>query len=469
MSTSACVPLDAFYEAVFLTDADFRILHCNEQAVRLFRATSAKALIGRIASDIPSEHDTSGEFPTDLRQRLTAVPFVVIESRVTRDDKTSFFAETIAHQISPERFLFKVRDVTARTENLHRLEEANERLRASHRARMEFVSNVSHDLRTPLTSMSYAVTNMLRGICGTLPERAVDYLERLHVDIRRLQNTVNDLLDLRQIENGTITLHKTLVPLYRLLSDSVQALHIQAETKQQTLTLAPYPSEAYALADRPKLERVFFNVLSNAVKYTPEGGAIHVEMIPGDGQITLQVDDNGIGIPPEALSRVTQRYFRVGDHVSGSGLGLSIVQDILELHGGTLQIVSPVPGPNCGTRVTMTLPSVPGPRVMIISGDEAFIDPIARQLHTLGATLHINRTATHLAAETQELPPAVFILDGSLPRGTLTELIYQIRSAQHTAPTPIHIFSAERLAPFHTPSVFLHTLPVITDTLRALL
>ncbi len=468
MSLTESVPLNAFYEAVLLTDADFRITHCNNRALELLHVASPSALIGRRVSDFPTDHDASGEFPTDLRERLTAVPFVVIESHITRDDRTIFMAETIAHRISDEQFLFKILDVTARADNLRRLEEANERLRAAYRSRIEFVSNVSHDLRTPLTSMSYALTNLLHGVCGPLSPRAHDYIERLQVDVRRLQTTINDLLDLRQIESGTLTLHKAPVPIYRLLAECIQALRIQADTKQQTLTLAPLECEYYTFGDRHKLERVFFNVLSNAVKYTPEGGSIHASVHAEGNALTIRVDDTGIGIPPEALPRVTQRYFRVGDHVNGSGLGLSIVREILELHGGTLTIASPVPDTTQGTRVSMTLPSIPGPLVVIISGDESFIDTLSGQLARLGNTVQVNRQAINLSEETQGLTPAHFILDGTLPRGCLNELIYQIRSTPALAPTPILILSPDPLPrEALPPNTATATMPLSQEALRS--
>ncbi len=442
MSDSS-VPLSSFFEAVFLTDHDFRILDCNDRAVELLRAEDKAHLIGRFASDIPTDHAINSDYPTYLRERLTAVRFVVTECHVTRNDGSTFMAETIIHRIDDEQILFKIRDITARTENFHQLEEANERLRASDRARMEFVSNVSHELRTPLTSMSYAVTNMLRGICGTLPERAVGYLERLQVDIRRLMTTVNDILDLRQIENGTLTLHKTCLPLHRLLSDAGEALRIQADTKRQTLTVQPSCAEIYAEADQHKIERVFFNILSNAVKYTPEGGTITAGIRVEDGKAMIDVDDNGIGIPPEALPHVSKRYFRVGDQVTGSGLGLAIVSEIVELHGGNLQIASPVPGTTCGTRVTVTLPVCEGPLVVIVSGDEAFIQHLSADTTALGNSVAINRQAIDLVQECANLSPAHFILDGSLPDGCLNELVYQVRSHAPFARTPMHILSPD--------------------------
>ena len=232
------IPLDAIGEAAFVTDADFRVIDCNARAIELFRAPNREALIGLTATDFPNDHDLSAEFPTYLRERLTAVPFVVLENYAKRLDGSTFVAETILHRLEDGRVFVTLRDVSVRVESLHRLEEANERLRAAVRDRTEFVSNVSHELRTPLTSMSYALTNMTRGLCGPLPDKAKDYVGRL------------------------------------LFGEVVDSLSIQAQTKRQTLTLAPAPKEIYAEADRHKIERVCFNILSNAIKYTPEGGAI---------------------------------------------------------------------------------------------------------------------------------------------------------------------------------------------------
>ena len=373
---SLSVTLEALYEAAFLTDEHVQILDCNQRAVEVLRATSKASLIGRSIADIPADYALSAEFPTYLKERLTAVPFVVIECRTTRDDGTAFWAESVTHRLENGTHIVTVRDVSARVESLHRAEEANERLRAAIRDRMEFVSNVSHELRTPLTSMSYALTNMLRGICGTLPEKAVGYLERLNVDVKRLQTTVNDLLDLRQMENGTLTLHCETIPLSHLLKESAQALLIQAEMKHQNLTLETPQQEFYVQADRHKIERVFFNIFSNAVKYTPESGTIQARLYADESFASVEIDDNGIGIPPEALPRVSQRYFRVGDQVTGTGLGLSIVREITELHHGEFQVLSPVPGTSQGTRITIRLPRCQAPDLFIVSTDSTFCETL---------------------------------------------------------------------------------------------
>lgn len=433
--------LEVLYEAAFHTDSRFRILDCNARAVEILRAESKESLLGRIATDIPSDHALAADFPTCLCERLTAVPFVVIECRVTRDDKSRFWAETVTHRLADGTHLITLRDISARVESLQRIEEANERLRALLRDRMEFVSNVSHELRTPLTSMSYALTNMQRGICGTLPEKATDYLKRLQVDVKRLLTTVNDLLDVRQMEHGTLTLHATLTPLHCLLESSASALRIQAEEKQQTLTVLPIERECYALIDRPKFERVFFNIFSNAVKYTPEGGTIVARLYRKDSTVFFEIDDNGIGIPKEALAHVSERYFRVGDHVSGTGLGLSIVREITELHQGALAIASPVPGTSCGTRITITLPESAPPEVYLITDTPAFTATWREVLWSSGQSIHtlspndVPQFSTAFTATSQ------FIIDGSLPESVITSIVCQLRRTQTTLQSPILILS----------------------------
>lgn len=469
------VPLEALSEAAFLTDGDFRVVDCNARAAELLRAPSREAIIGRDASDMPNDHDLAAEFPTYLRERLTAVPFVSLENHATRDDGTTFVAEAVLHRLADGHVLIMVRDITARVMSLHRAEETNERLRAAIRDRMEFVSNVSHELRTPLTSMSYALNNMLRGICGPLPQKALDYLGRLQVDVKRLMTTVNDILDLRQMENGTLTLRKRCVPLAHLLAESADALLIQAQAKRQTLTVAPAPKEIYADADRHKLERVFFNILSNAVKYTPEGGAIRASVQTEGGDALILVDDNGIGIPPEALPRVSQRYFRVGDQVAGTGLGLSIVREIVELHGGTLTIQSPVPGGEGGTRVAVRLPACPGPEVVVVSGDEALIGALTQALTAMGLRVRPDREGLDLAKDAQgTCPPARFILDGSLPDSCLNDLICQIRGNARIAQTPILVLTpgaidASRRAEYARMRVDLRAWPLPAGELRPLI
>lgn len=473
MTMNRTVPLDAFYEAVFVTDADFVILCCNARTAELFGVSDSSQMVGS-GPEGYVEQDKLAFFGYPLIDRLTREAFVLTVCNMRRRDGTVFSAETAVHALGDGTYLFTVRDVTRRTEALHRLETANERLMAQDRERIEFVSNVSHELRTPLTSMSYAVSNMLRGLCGELPAKTVAYLERLQVDVRRLMTTVNDILDLRQIENGTLTLRRENVPVGSLLRESVAALSIQAEAKHQRLGVAPATKELYISADRHKIERVFFNLISNAVKYTQDGGTIVAEVVEEGERVAVRVRDNGIGIPPESLPKIGRRYFRVGDQVTGTGLGLAIVRELVELHGGTFSIVSPAPDSDRGTCVTVTFPRIEGPLCVIVSGDDDFIAPLRATVEGCGCGVMEDRDAMDIAAECANVTPSWFLIDGRLPESLVSDLVCEIRGTPRLARTSVVVLTDEPIPPsrqaeYGRMHVALRRWPIDAATMRVLL
>jgi PAS domain S-box-containing protein len=362
--------LESVYDAVLITNRKGRVIDFNGRAADFFLADEDR-LLGLPVWNLLSG---AGETLIDtIQTNLLSHKFTLIEAICLRTDGTSFTAEIAVNRLNLDeeghQLCFFVRNITERKRDQEALEKAVERLQAHDRARMEFVSNVSHELRTPLTSMIYAVSNMLRGVVGPLPERAVVYLERLDSDCKRLLTTVNDILDLRQVETKTLTLTLARAPCTTLIQAGVETLRVQADAKHIRLRVDRPPVELFCTCDAQKIERVMINVVGNAVKFSgDDGGQITVSLSrdPADsGFALITVSDTGVGIPPDALARVTQRYFRVGDHVTGSGLGLAISREIVELHGGSLRVDSPVPGSDCGTAVTIRLPLAEPPAVAI--------------------------------------------------------------------------------------------------------
>lgn len=441
-----CVPLDAFYEAVFLADEQGVIRACNTRAQAIFGATEER-LIGRRLPSLFAQQTQGEAFLLDLKGRRSAAPFALIEARLARDDGRSFIAEIAVRLQADHQMMISMRDITIRVEALHHLEAANERLLATDRDRLRFVSNVSHELRSPLTSMSYALTNMKRGICGPLPEKAMAYVDRLETDVKRLLLTVNDILDLRQIEAGTLTLHKTSLSLKKTLTEAMEMLHLQAEAKGQTLRFHTEEEDCFALVDQHKIERVFCNVIANAIKYTPQGGTIEVRLQREGNRARIVVDDNGIGIPPEALARVWQPYYRVGDHVAGTGLGLSIVKELVELHQGRASVFSPVPGASDGTRVQIELPLAEGPCWVILSGDETFVNDLVQMAKTMGCVPQVDTSALDIEGFCKPFMPARFFIDGTLPESSVEDIIYQIRQSPRLSQTPILLLVPEDFSP----------------------
>ena len=440
--------LDSVYDAVLITSRAGKVIECNERACEFFQA-EAKALLGSdVVSLISGATDALIE---TINKNLVSKKFTLVEARCKRFNGTSFAAEIAVNQVNLDahgQLCFFVRDITVRQQAQQALEDAVERLQAHDRMRMEFVSNVSHELRTPLTSMIYAVSNMLRGVVGPMPEKALNYLERLQSDCQRLLATVNDILDLRQVENKTLVLTKTVVPLGQVIRDGAETLQVQADSKRITLAFDLGERELFCWCDAQKIERVVLNIVGNAVKFTPANGTITLSLRqhPENPKLSLlTVSDTGMGIPPEVLPKVSQRYFRVGDHVSGTGLGLAISREIVDLHGGSMSFASPVPGSACGTAVYVSLPLAPKPLVVAVSQDAETAQFLREKVIDRGYGLLLTESGREALEVCRNKPPAVLVLDRRIQGSDVREIILQLREDAKTKRLPVIVLGLQTL------------------------
>ena len=233
-------------------------------------------------------------------------------------------------------------------------------LRQLERVRTEFVANVSHELRTPLTAIQGYLETLLSGALEE-PENARRFLEIVLRHSERLGRLLNDLADLSNIELGKVTLRKESVRLDELVASVVAIIGPRAARSRVAVT-ADTPAELPAVAaDRDRLVQILINLVDNAVKYTPEGGAVTVTARgTGNGVVEIAVADTGIGIPAADLPRITERFYRVDKarsrELGGTGLGLAIVKHLVLAHGGELRIESLE---QQGTTVRFTLPIQP--------------------------------------------------------------------------------------------------------------
>ena len=230
-------------------------------------------------------------------------------------------------------------------------------LRRLEQVRTEFVANVSHELRTPLTAIQGYLETLLS---GALEERenARRFLEIVFRHTERLGRLLNDLTDLSNIEMGRVSLKLAPTRLDEVVDAVLAIMDSKAASGQVTLTSHVSPGLPPVPADRDRLMQIVINLVDNAVKYTPEGGRVTVQVQePADGQIEVDVIDTGIGIPPADLPRITERFYRVDKarsrELGGTGLGLAIVKHLVFAHGGQLRIDSE---PGRGTTVRVTLP-----------------------------------------------------------------------------------------------------------------
>ena len=217
--------------------------------------------------------------------------------------------------------------------------------RKNEQTRREFVANVSHELRTPLTNVkSYAETLVSSGE-DLPPDLRNKFLGVIMGEADRMTRIVHDLLTLSRFDNNKMEMSFTRFSLAEAVRNVCQAEQLDAENHRHELTcVCPADDELAVSGDRERIEQVVMNIVSNAIKYTPDGGKIRVEAARKGKQILIHVSDNGIGIPEKDLPHLFERFYRVDKARSrqsgGTGLGLSIAREILNLHEGKIRIES---------------------------------------------------------------------------------------------------------------------------------
>lgn len=238
------------------------------------------------------------------------------------------------------------------------LAQTNAQLRELDRMKDAFLSMVTHELRTPLTVIS-GITEMLEtGIYGDLTPEQAEHIRQIGAQAHRLRHLVNDLLDLSKIEAGMMKLHRELIAPRSIVEAVLEQLITFAAQAGVILRnqVSPHLPEVYC--DGRRIEHVLINLISNAIKFTPQGGQVTMTAEKGDRQVRFCVADNGSGIPTEALPRIFDKFFQVHTStetgIKGTGLGLAIVKHIVELHGGEVAVESEM---GRGSRFYFSLPT----------------------------------------------------------------------------------------------------------------
>lgn len=235
--------------------------------------------------------------------------------------------------------------------------ELNEQLNAATQSKLAFFTNVSHDLRTPLTLIAEPVEQMTRA--GNLTEQQHMLMRIADKNVRILRRLINQILDFRKYENGRLTLALEEVDVRSLVDEWVEAFRPLARKHDIKLTVECSGEVPPSMAmDVEKMERVVFNIVSNAFKYTPDNGSIIVRAGMDGGSLVIEVADTGKGIPEDDIDKIFDRFYQV-DKVSpqGSGIGLSLAKAFVELHGGRIS-VSSVPGEGSEFRVEIPVTHV---------------------------------------------------------------------------------------------------------------
>mgnify|MGYP001608904562 CR=1 FL=1 len=259
-----------------------------------------------------------------------------------------------------KNFNVKLQEATAQTERSNKeliektkeLEEVNKKLMEVDKRKTEFISIVSHELRTPLTGIIGFAQTLMR--LKLNDEQKEHYIKIIYSEGKRLALLIEDFLDISKIESGRFALQIDFVNISELVEETLDTISIPEGIQVKVNFPSNFPSID---GDGGRIEQVITNILSNAIKYTPEGGEITIEGREENNSVIISIQDTGPGIKKEALGRIFEKFYRGDDAVSrrktGSGLGLSIAKGIVEAHGGKIWVES-VEGK--GSRFSFSLP-----------------------------------------------------------------------------------------------------------------
>jgi NtrC-family two-component system sensor histidine kinase KinB len=338
--------IDSFPDPVVSVDLDGKVLNMNRAAESLFESAIPGSLPDYLRFSAPAlatavekamGHVVSG--------RGAYIPEVIGEAvKVVMGGSEHYYllqaAPIFDHLGNLASITLVLRNVTL----LSKLDDMSRNL----------VGTLAHEFRTPLTSLHMAVHILLEQLGATLTEKQLDLLHAAREDCERLQNLVDDTLNIVRIQAGKIELQRVDVRIFPFVENILNQHRLLAEERGLilSLNLSPYCEEV--LADPERLELVFANLITNAIRHTPAGGSIEIRSRPADNFVRFEVADTGGGIPKEYQAQIFDKYFRVpGSIREGTGLGLSIAKNIIEAHGGEIGLESE---PNQGSTFWFTLP-----------------------------------------------------------------------------------------------------------------
>jgi len=359
------------YRAIF-ENADIGIFHIAADGKRTSANLTAAVLLGYASPEelLVAQPDFHGVLFVDAMQRSTWQKLVQVNHRhadelaVTTNDKRTIWVSLSGHQTQDADGTAGLEctmyDITERRKAELAMTHAKEQADFANRSKSEFLANMSHELRTPLNAIigfSEIIKDQMFGSAGQ--PQYVEYAKDIYDSGQLLLSLINDILDMSKIEAGKRQLHEATLNI-DIIAQSVSHL-VDARAKEGKVHLNLHiPRDLPALrAEEKAMKQILTNLLTNAVKFTPEGGSVAVSaMIDEDGKMIINVVDSGIGIAPEDIKVAMAPFGQIESALSrkhqGTGLGLPLTKALVELHGGTLDLESELGN---GTTVSLTFPA----------------------------------------------------------------------------------------------------------------
>jgi PAS domain S-box-containing protein len=345
--------VDTSPDGITLTDLEGKLVLCNQQTARLHGYENPEAMCGLNVFELIAPEDRQSAVQ-NAQKTLEEGNVTNLEYIMLRKDGSCFPAELSAALIRdsegvPATFIGITRDITERM----RAMEAEKQLI---QLKEEFIASVSHDLRTPLFSL-IGYLDLLRNGKVNDSEVQNEFLTRASMDVDRLMDMVNELLDVSRLESNRLVLNWEEVDLGALILEVLQSFREHANARRISLTSAPLDQTLIAEVDPLRMRRVLANLVENAIKFSDVDGDILVTGESRNGNITIHVIDHGCGIPTEDCSRVFDKFYQVSHTLTknrfGTGLGLYISKQIVEAHGGSIAVKSQL---GAGSTFTITIP-----------------------------------------------------------------------------------------------------------------
>jgi len=451
-STMEYAALASIFDGVIISNIEGRVTLLNRAAARMLRV-DPQAAMGQPVRALLEPFSARGRLTIiEAMNRLCADPYSYGQSGEMAETIIESDMRFIQAHLAPVltdvgEFLGIVtvlRDITREVE--------------AERARSDFVSNVSHELRLPLTA--------IKGYCDLLLHDAIEQLDGEHQRFLQIVQSnadhlvalINDLLDISHIESYRMELDIQPIQMDRIIRDVADMIRPQCNQKDLHLTVEIDPNVGTVLGDRKRLKQVITNLANNACRSTPEGGHITLTLSRSDNGVQVDVTDTGASIPPDDRARIFQRFHRMDGTTShetwGTGLELPVAKMLAEMHGGRLWVESK---PGQGNTFTFILPQYaerPGDgsakatehserqyTILVVEDDEDIAQLIVLQLRREGfqvLTTPFGEEAVSLA-RTQDVD--LITLDMMLPDITGMEVLHQLKSNPETADIPVIIVS----------------------------
>lgn len=415
---------------------DFRWVQVNEATARLVNRPQSLLIGQRVSEVLPGAWSEPGLF-----DRLTTVErtgeVMVFEQYAERNGIEGWF-ELIVSKV-PDGLAIWVNDVTQHKRQAQAMEEADRR-------KDEFLATLAHELRNPLAPIRQA-TLVARSAQATEAQKrwSTDVIER---QVGHMAMLLDDLLDVSRITRGKLPLRRRETDVREVIERAVEAARPLLDEKRHGLFFDLPPLPIRIDVDVLRLSQVLVNVLTNAAKYTPAGGRIGISARIEETQAVLRIEDNGIGIAPDAIDHVFEMFTQAGSapqNEGGLGIGLALARGLVELHGGTIDAHSA--GPGRGSTFTIRLPmpvalgtsslvrpareeSVPPRRVLVADDNRDAADSLAEVLRLQGHDVMVAYDGDDAVSQFDSFHPDIALLDIGMPRRSGHEVAAAIRESE---------------------------------------